>query len=430
MLVAKDVRHILFLQGPGNKFFYQLSQQLEKLGLRTSKIHLCIGDRLFWGKGETVDYKGSLDHWSDYIASYINDENVTDLILFSDIRPYHAKAVKVAKSMGINIHVFENGYFRPYWITMQQGGVNGRSTFPATRKGVEELARKTGCVYEEPSFSMPPSRLQYVGDTVFHGINYWLSFLYPKYVPYRVAHPIRESIGWWKRLFQRRRKVAESKQVLDRLIGSKQKFFLFPLQLDHDFQLLEDSPFNSISQATDSIIKSFAENAPADTALLVKNHPLDNNITDRQKDTMRIARKYDIADRVLFIETGHNPTILHACMGMVTINSTMGSSALVAGIPLKVLGKAVYDMEGLSNSCTLDEFWSNPVKPDPDFFNTFRACLISQSQIAGSFRDNKPDSFTLTKCVIKICSTTFSHPGETVDFTPDNHMSQKKLPLK
>ena len=48
-------------------------------------------------------------------------------MLYGDVRPIHAEAVARAKAAGIMVHVFEEGYLRPYWVTYERGGSNGHS---------------------------------------------------------------------------------------------------------------------------------------------------------------------------------------------------------------------------------------------------------------------------------------------------------------
>jgi len=52
---------------------------------------------------------------------------VTDIVLYGDTRPIHAQAVEIANKLGLSVHVFEEGYMRPYWVTYERGGTNGNS---------------------------------------------------------------------------------------------------------------------------------------------------------------------------------------------------------------------------------------------------------------------------------------------------------------
>ena len=113
MLVAPGERHVLFLQGPGSFFFLRLAQACKAVGMTASKINLCAGDYVFWPGGAVTPYRGSFADWPAFIEHYLVSNGVSDVVLFSDSRPYHRIATDIAHGLGINVFVFENGYFRP-----------------------------------------------------------------------------------------------------------------------------------------------------------------------------------------------------------------------------------------------------------------------------------------------------------------------------
>jgi len=414
MLARCEKRHALFLQGGGCRFFSRLARKLADLGVDTSKIHLCFGDHLFWHGVKGTSYRGSLQDWKQYIAGYILKYGVTDIVLFSDSRPYHVVATEVAKGLNVNVFVFENGYIRPDWVTLEQGGVNGRSSFPSDPDEIHQLSEQTRRWPRSyvKGGKVKPLRL-YFGDTIFHGLNFLTSFAYPNYTGFRNVSAIDESIGWVKKAFYRLGKVKRSRKVLVRLLSEDTTFFFYPLQLEHDYQLKVDSPYKSINQASNEIIASFAKHAPSDAKLLVKNHPLDNNIIDREVETAKLARQHGVEDRVLFIEAGHNPTILDKTVGMVTINSTMGTSALFHEVPICVLGNAVYKIDDLAHKGGLASFWQAPQQPDKEFFQVFRHALIVHCQLRGNLTDRNPQAWIYEHAVIKFFSTEYRLPAVT-----------------
>jgi capsular polysaccharide export protein len=376
-------RHVLFLQGPGGTFFKELATELEVNQIRTSRINVCGGDWLLWRGANVHNFRGRFAGWQAYLRHYITDNDVTDIILFSDSRPYHRVAKFVSKDLGVNLFAFENGYLRPDWITLELGGVNGNSGFPRTRKEVEAAPAPNTEPFDTRQH---PSILAIYGhDIIFHFANTLLAPLFPRYKRHRQTLPIRELIGWTKKAVVWPVRKRKSLQTCEKLFSNKAPFFLYALQLEHDFQLIEHSPFSSIRQASKRVIASFAEKAPKDALLLVKNHPLDNFVTNRKQEIAEIAEHFGVGDRVHFIDTGPNPEILDRAQGMVAVNSTLGTSALFHKLPVCVLGKAVYDVDGLTHQLGLDTFWNNPTKPDETFFGHFRRALIHACQIRGRF---------------------------------------------
>ncbi len=415
MLARCGKRHALFLQGTGSLFFSRLARKLEGVGVETSKIHLCVGDHLFWYGRKSTSYRGSFKNWKRYITTYISENEVSDVVLFSDSRPYHAVATEVAKSLGINVFVFENGYLRPNWITMEQGGVNGRTGFPSEPEEIYKLAKEVSRstqTYQEGTAGKP---LQlYFGDTTFHTLNFLLAFVFPGYTGYRKVSALAEARGWIKKAWCRSTKVKRSESALKKLMDSDTPFFFFPLQLEHDYQLKVDSPFDSIGQASNEVIASFAKHAPLDVKLLVKNHPLDNNTIDREVETLQLARKYGVENRVVFIEAGPNPTILDKTAGMITINSTMGTSALFHSAPMCVLGNAIYKVKGLVHAGGLDSFWITPQRPDQHLCKVFSETLIDYCQIQGHYCENDLNAGSFEHSMAKILATPFQLPQHNI----------------
>ena len=407
MLVHSEVtRHFLFLQGPGGRFFKQLSGLLDAETSTTSRINVCSGDYFAWKrKDRAVNYRGRYENWKSFLENYVIVHGVTDIILFSDSRPYHRIAKEVSEDLDLNLFVFENGYLRPDWITMELGGVNGNSRFPRTRSAVEQMPAPP----EDNIATLPgPTKLQsYWPDVKFHFRNTLLAPLYPFYLRHRAALPVSELIGHGVKWLTWPYKRVRSNQALDQLWRSGKSYFLYAMQLEHDFQLIEHSPFSDIREATARVVESFAENAPEDTVLLIKNHPLDNNLVSRRREVYSIAEQHGVSDRIVYIDMGPNPKILDGATGMVTVNSTIGTSALYHNVPVCSLGRAVYDIEGLTHQLGLDSFWRNPTRPDPDFFIQFRRALINHCQFRGRFVTAQGRTLATKACAERILSTPY-----------------------
>src|SRR5690606_3283462 len=45
-------------------------------------------------------------------------------------RPVHKTAIQAVKELGLRVHVLEEGYFRPNWVTYEENGVNNNSALP------------------------------------------------------------------------------------------------------------------------------------------------------------------------------------------------------------------------------------------------------------------------------------------------------------
>jgi capsular polysaccharide export protein len=81
-----------------------------------------------------------------FYQSLLDQHEFTDLALFCDTRAVHVPATTLARQRNVRVHVFEEGYLRPFWITVERGGVNAHSPLP------RDPAR-----YLEARKALPPS---------------------------------------------------------------------------------------------------------------------------------------------------------------------------------------------------------------------------------------------------------------------------------
>lgn len=63
-----------------------------------------------------------------YLQYIFTTFKVDCIVLFGQARPHHAKAMVLASLLGIKVVVVEEGYFRPRFLSMELGGVNGFSS--------------------------------------------------------------------------------------------------------------------------------------------------------------------------------------------------------------------------------------------------------------------------------------------------------------
>ncbi len=89
--------------------------------------------------------------------------------------------------------------------------------------------------------------------------------------------------------------------------------------------------------------------------------------------------------RITVIDGGNLHKLITNASGVVLINSTTGIEVLQRGIPLKVLGIAVFDIAGLAHQGPLDDFWINPPSPDGDLTKAFIKLLVASVQVKGNF---------------------------------------------
>jgi capsular polysaccharide export protein len=377
-------RTVLLLQGLMGRLFRRLGQGLIDSGHTVYKINFNGGDRLFWRLPGGIDYRGSLEDWPEWLEQVLRERGITDVALFGDCRDHHMPAIRLCRELGVPVHVFEEGYVRPDWVTLELGGVNGHSSLPRDPAWYRETAAALPPV--PPHAQVPSSfRRRAAEGLAYNAADVLSRWHYPFWTNHRPWHPLVEAMGWVRKLRRRKQSEIDSGQLVAGLEASGVPYFLFPLQLDSDAQIRLHSPFAGIADAMRLVIESFATHAPANVRLLVKEHPLDNGVRDWRQETADMANLFGVADRVDYMAWGDIVPVTRRARGMVTINSTSGTLALVEGVPVVALGHAIYDIADITCQDGLDAFWRNPVAPDAATFAAFRRVLVERCLIPGGF---------------------------------------------
>nr|VFJ69337.1 MAG: capsular polysaccharide export protein [Candidatus Kentron sp. DK]VFJ69416.1 MAG: capsular polysaccharide export protein [Candidatus Kentron sp. DK] len=376
-------KRILLLQGPVGPFFARLAADLRGIGAQVFKVNFNAGDWFFYRRG-AFSYRGAMEDWPTWFAALIDRLDINVVLLFGDCRPIHRSIHAIAVERGVKIGVFEEGYVRPDYVTLECFGVNGYSP----------LFRKPDFLREEPASVPAPIP---VGNTywamVWHGGWYFGMGglgkpLFPRYRHHR-ALTITEILPWirsaWRKLWYRRRERGIQEALASRWSG---QYFLVPLQVFNDYQLTMHADWDSMEHFIETTLRSFAEHAPDDTLLVFKHHPLERGYRDYTALIGRLSINAGVSKRVHYIHDQHLPTLLAHARGVIIVNSTVGLSAIDHGVPTKACGRAIYDVPGLTFQGPLDEFWTkapSSAGPDRDIYRRFRANLIARTQLNGSF---------------------------------------------
>ena len=372
-------REFLFLQGPPGPFFRELGTALAERGVGVHRINLSGGDLYDWPEGGT-DYRGRMRDWPMFVDRYLRAHRITDIVLFGDCRPMHQAALRMAKLRGVHLHVFEEGYIRPDWMTLERDGVNGHSPMERDPEVILASAR-----WLPPVPKLPPITADFkrrARDSYWHYHHVVTGKLrFPFYRSHRQGSITLDGIGWAFKFLRARRRERQADETLAAIAG--RKYFLFPLQLTGDYQIRAHSPFGSMGVAVDYVLESFARFAPADTVLLVKEHPLDSGFRNWRRWLFKRARRLNIEERILHIDGGELQDLAEHAVGMVCVNSTSGTLALEVGLPVVVLGDAVYDVRGVTHQAGLDRFWLDPEVPDSQLYEAFKQVLHAKCLVRG-----------------------------------------------
>lgn len=342
-----------------------------------------MGD-VVYGSGSRVHFSGAQDQLEDFYFQLMRDERITDLVLFGDQRPVHQPAIKMARMRGVQVHVFEEGYFRPYWVTLERDGVNNQSRLPRDPRWYMDVGKHIPHYKNGNGFKLSFAQ-RALHDVLYHASGALNPVCFPRYQTHSRYNAAVEYAGYLRQTLRLIKARAHDAETVYQIASERQPTFLLPLQLDSDAQIREHSPFSCMREVLHNVLRSFSLHAPSNTRLVIKNHPLTPGLVNYQKVTRQIAAHYAVTDRVDFLESGCMPTLLSHVAGVITVNSTVGGSALLHGCPTLTLSDPIYAMPGLTHQSSLDDFWSAPQTPDATLFRRFRNTVIHTTQVNGGF---------------------------------------------
>ncbi|WP_458339226.1 capsular polysaccharide export protein, LipB/KpsS family, partial [Bordetella pertussis] len=127
----------LFLQGVCSPFFDRLGRALRERGHAVRRVNYTVGDAAYWRGGQAYAYRGA------------------------------AQAC------------FEEGYFRPHWVTLERGGVNAHSSLPRDPAWYRASAARVP--QASPRAFRSPFWLRAWHDVAYHACNAWNPLLFPRY---------------------------------------------------------------------------------------------------------------------------------------------------------------------------------------------------------------------------------------------------------
>ena len=380
-------RVFLLLQGPHGPFFDRLGEQLRASGARVWRVGFNAGDAFFWkDKAHFIPHLDAPEVWPAHLDRIITEKGVTDLVLYGDVRPIHAAARDAAKARGLVLHVFEEGYLRPFWITYERGGSNGHSALMQIGTDMMLAALKG----HQAEIVRPPATWGDMRQHKFYGALYHFLVLtanrrFAGFRSHRKISVMQEFRLHLRRVlfapFQALARMAEA----DAIRRGGFPYVLVLMQLEHDSNFQAHSPYSTMSEFTDQCLTDFATHAPRHHHIVFKAHPLEDDRA-RIRDAIRAtAQRLGIAERVHFVRGGKLAGLLAQARSALTVNSTAAQQALWLGLPVKAMGQAVYAKPGLVSEQPLAEFLRQPKRPDAKLYRIYRDYLLETSQLPGGF---------------------------------------------
>ncbi len=386
MVTGAD-RRFLFLQGPHGPFFKRLARMLRAAGAEVWRVGFNAGDAAFWpDRGSYIAYQDPPCAWPDRFRDIVAEKGITDIVLYGDTRRIHTDAVDVARDLGLTVHVLEEGYLRPYWITYERDGSNGNSalmdlSIPQMR---QMLADAELDIPEAPAHWGDMRHHVFYG-AVYHGFLLLANRAYRNFRPHRAQSVMEEFRLYLKRLLLMPFLWADRVVATQRIKHGGFPYHLALLQLEHDSSFQSHSPFATMTEFLEVVIDGFARGAPTHHHLVFKAHPLEDGRAPLRREIKRLAAEHDAGDRVHYVRGGKLAQLLDHARSAVTVNSTAAQQALWRGLPLKAFGQAVYAKPEFVSTQPLTDFFARPARPDARAYRDYRHFLLETSQIAGGF---------------------------------------------
>lgn len=375
----------LFIGAPFGPFFARLSREIEAAGGVAFRTVCEGGEFLETPSHCRVLYRHRDGDWKRFLRGAMRRNKVDAVITFNDTLPRNRGALEVAEEFGLHSFVLENGYLRPHWVTLERDGVNGFSRLP--RDPEVYLEARQGAAEPGDTRNFPAG----LRPHVIHTINHFLAAIaFKPFLGFDAKYygdsVYRQGFGYVREYLWR--VTHDEGPVLARaleLADAGRKVFLALLQKPGDAQLVVHSRHGGNAAFVDELISSFAADAPDDAVLVVKQHPLDYGVERTPARVAALIERHNLADRVFFLRKTSIDKIMARAHAVVTINSTAGLAAIIEEKAVLCVGRAFYNIPGLTSTGPLSRFWLEAASPSPALVQGFIAFLKNTSQFNGGF---------------------------------------------
>lgn len=382
--------------GPIGVFFARLARNLERGGVPVTKVSFPLHEFGF-PPHQRVPFDGEMASFQPFLRALILERGIRHLFMYGDFIDPHRLAINLVQDMNaegvfpfpIEAWVFELGYTRPNYVSLELERVNARSNLNQPVSFYRSLP---------PVDVIPQARR----DAGIRWRKIWKmpTFIQHAFTPYPIIqgpHKLQPKPSYllaqiWGLL--RKHLYQFSERPVRRRLLDGTAFVLVPLQVSSDSQVSLGSDYAGMEPFIAELIASFARHAPGDDRLAFKHHPRDRGYNHYGTFIRQQARRHGVEGRVLYFHDAPLGPILKRAKAVVTINSTVGLQALYHAVPTKVLGRTFYDLAGLTDQQPLAAFWQAPQPSNRELFRRFYVHLIDTTQINGNFDGFFPFSKT------------------------------------
>lgn len=382
--------NILLLQGPVGPFFSYFADFCIDNNVSVHKITFHYGEAWFYKHPQNI-FKEDVHKWQKYFTDYVLQHNIQQIFLIGTHKIYHKIAIEYCKQHGIEIIVFEEGYIRSGFITVEKDGVNGNTSIPREPNVYYSYNTKHQIRLKQTNTLNTFAKL-YNKFIFFYKYSFGLfitQWAIPNYKHHMPAKGIKTFIKWNKFYLSSIYHTIlpfEKEKNTKWLYENQNQYYIAILQINTDSAITEYSTYNSMGEFITEVMSSFAMHAPKHTKLIIKHHPYDRGIHDYTNIINRLTKQLHLQTRIKYIIDLHLDLGLELSLGCILINSTTGYSSIERGIKTIALSKnAVFNIKGLTYQGSLSSFWNSEEKPDQKLYTRFKNYVIYHSQMRGCF---------------------------------------------
>jgi capsular polysaccharide export protein len=379
---------VLLLMGPIGLFFSRFWHYLQACGVPAYKVSFPLHEFGFPARAR-IPYSGTMEKWPEFLRQVIAEKGIRHIFMYGDFIDPHRLAIEEARRAGIEAMVFELGYLRPNYVTLEPERVNSRSNLNRPVSFYQALP---------PVSRLPNARL----DPGWRWRKVWKAptFIQHALTSYRIIegeHKLQPSPAflwcqlrgswrfWMYRLEERKIKA---------LLLENLSYFLVVLQVSSDSQITMGSAYQGMHDFIEEVVVSFAAHAHPSDHLAFKHHPRDRGYNNYRSLIRFLAEREGISGRVHYFHDGALSRFIRTCRGVVTVNSTVGLQSLFHAVPTKAMGQTFYNLPGLTDQQPLGRFWQSPQPSRRPLFYRFYNHLVTTTQVNGNFDGDFP--FRLT----------------------------------
>jgi capsular polysaccharide export protein len=377
----------LLLQGPVGPFFTDLQSALTLSGWSTRRVIFNAGDQIFSSKKDCVRFTGDVDRWESWLQFEISQNKPDCIILFGSSRPAHKVARRIAELFGIYVLSLEEGYLRSGYVSVEQGGNNQHSPL------VEWKSHSSKDPHVSVGRKVKPAKSSFVMMSVWGATYYLIRDLLSYPSDEDLFHRPREGVlhlSWrWCTHMLRRATSWITEVPPRRALHRNPGFIIVPLQVSNDSQIQNGARGWTTGKLVDQCLTALSKINPRQTVVF-KLHPLERSSNKIKRMIVHRARALGVDQtRYKILHTGRIGDLTAHSSGMVVINSTSAFSALHHGVPLLVLGDAIYRHDAIAtigtNQNDIVGFFTLRRSKSPEKVAAFFDAVKSQSLLPGDF---------------------------------------------